>query len=55
MRIPLLVPSQSCYARQLPQRGSQGDTLSNTNLHTTKDWNDQHGKNIPFRPHPSPG
>ena len=25
LRIPPLVPSQSCCARQLPQRGSQGD------------------------------
>lgn len=32
IRIPSLVPSQSCCARQLPQRGSQGDILANPDL-----------------------
>ena len=36
MRIPPLVPSQSCCARQLPQRGSQGDILSSPNLSIRK-------------------
>ena len=34
MQIPTLVPSQSCCARQLPQRGSQGNILATTNLST---------------------
>ena len=34
MWIPPLVPSQSCCARQLPQRGSQGNILATTNLST---------------------
>ena len=32
--IPPPVPSQSCCARQLPQRGSQGNILATTNLST---------------------
>ena len=31
MQIPTLVPSQSCCARQLPQRGSQGGIPINPN------------------------